>query len=96
MWYGKYQVVVCDRQESGLLSFDPLLFLCVLTLRTMPVSARMVTDMPMTTSVALIDTCSKGRGPALRNSFQRPDLVGVESAVDIWPLVSDDLTNHPS
>jgi hypothetical protein len=86
---GEDDVVVLDRQQVLLLSFEPTELLTALALGAMPVPAGVVGKLAVIAAVALVDMTAKGRGAAVEDGSHHACLPTVETRRWIAALAED-------
>ena len=86
---GEDDMVVFDGQQVPLLRGEPAELLKALTLRAVPISARIVGDLPKSTAVAFVEVTAEGRGAATQDVSYHARLLAVESRKLIRPLAED-------
>jgi hypothetical protein len=85
VWQGEYDVEVRNVEEFFLSCCEPALASLRLTLRTVPVSARVIRDGLMTALGALIDVAAKRRRSAAGDCSQHAQLLEAQP----WALVHE-------
>jgi hypothetical protein len=86
---GEDDVVVLDRQQMLLLCGEPAKLLKSLTLRAVPISTRIVGDLPMPAPVTLVKVTAEGRGATTQDVSHHTRLLTVESRKLICELTKD-------
>jgi len=82
-------MVVLDRQQMLLLCGEPADLLKALTLRTVPISTRIVGDLTKPTPVTLVQMTAESRGAATQDVSHHTYLLTVEPRKLIRPLTED-------
>jgi len=86
---GEDDMVVLDRQQMLLLRSEPAKLLKALTLRTVPIPARIVGDLTKPAPVTLVEVTAEGRGAATQDVSHHTRLLTVEPRKLIRPLTED-------
>jgi hypothetical protein len=86
---GEDDVVVLDGKKMLLLRGEPAELLEALTLRTVPISTRIVGDLPKPAAITFVEVTAEGRGAATQDISHHTRLLTVESRKLIRPLTED-------